>query len=206
MNPIPARIPSRRDASEIGRPARQTVPVSGRSSPASIFIAVVFPAPFPPMSACTSPARTVNERSSTAWRLPNRFEAWSSAASGSFVNDRSERPAPASPARDAPLSVLAIAGMGLARRELDRAGLKPLHQGCERAPETRRHDFRSRPVERRRLETAVLEGRVVGERLVAAGGGVGDALLEPRPPVDVAARDDPGGCDRAVVIRGGEAR
>src|SRR6185369_14213352 len=48
------------------RPPSVMRPASGRSRPAMIFISVDLPAPFSPMSACTVPARTCIDTSSSA--------------------------------------------------------------------------------------------------------------------------------------------
>src|SRR5512138_537240 len=55
------------------KPAMRTCPRSGRASPTSMRIVVVFPAPFGPRNPKTSPAESSNETSETTSRLPNRF-------------------------------------------------------------------------------------------------------------------------------------
>src|SRR6267142_4084320 len=54
-------------------PAKRTVPASGRSSPASWAMSVVFPAPFGPMMACVSPCRTSRSMPSLARSAPKLF-------------------------------------------------------------------------------------------------------------------------------------
>src|SRR5204863_258663 len=54
-------------------PARRTVPASKASWPLIRLKHVVFPAPFGPMSATSSPAATANDTSRTACTPPNAF-------------------------------------------------------------------------------------------------------------------------------------
>src|ERR1700678_3069803 len=54
-------------------PPKRIVPPSGRSSPASWATSVVLPAPFGPITACTSPASTARFNASVATRPPKRF-------------------------------------------------------------------------------------------------------------------------------------
>src|SRR5512146_2543678 len=56
-------------------PATTTRPASRRSSPQTIEIVVVLPAPFGPRSPYVSPGAISNVASATASRCPNRF--WS---------------------------------------------------------------------------------------------------------------------------------
>ena len=56
------------------------LPLSGRSSPLTTFTRLVFPAPFEPMRASTSPSFTVKSTPSTAWVSPKclvSFVVWS---------------------------------------------------------------------------------------------------------------------------------
>ena len=53
-----------------GRPRQRTSPPSGSSTPSTIRMAVVFPAPFGPTNPNIWPARTVNDRSSRATTSP----------------------------------------------------------------------------------------------------------------------------------------
>src|SRR5215475_5832530 len=50
-------------------------PEVGRASPTIILSAVVLPAPFGPRKPVTAPARTANDRSSTARIAPKRFDS-----------------------------------------------------------------------------------------------------------------------------------
>src|SRR5581483_4211530 len=65
--PIRRRLP--RDG---GSPNSRTAPAETGSSPSSILISVVFPAPFAPSSPITSPGSTVRSTPSTAVNRPNR--------------------------------------------------------------------------------------------------------------------------------------
>jgi len=53
---MPKRARTSAGSCTIGRPFNAIVPASGRTSPASCAISVVFPAPFGPMIASVSPA------------------------------------------------------------------------------------------------------------------------------------------------------
>jgi hypothetical protein len=57
-------------ADATGLPLTSTRPAVGRASPTIIFSAVVLPAPFGPRKPVTAPARTANDRSSTACTSP----------------------------------------------------------------------------------------------------------------------------------------
>src|SRR5215470_5891186 len=61
------------DSRVTSSPAKRTVPRSGRTSPASWPISVVFPAPFGPMIAWVSPRRTSRSMPSLARSAPKRF-------------------------------------------------------------------------------------------------------------------------------------
>src|SRR5215470_17033634 len=50
----------------MSRPTTEPLPAVGRTSPVSILIVVVFPAPFGPRKPNTSPRRTLNVTASTA--------------------------------------------------------------------------------------------------------------------------------------------
>ncbi len=85
MQPTWAMASSKREA--MSSPRMRTVPRSGRASPTSMRIVVVFPAPLGPRNPKTSPARTSKETSETASRRPKRFvrfwaESTTSAGSG----------------------------------------------------------------------------------------------------------------------------
>ena len=69
----------------MSRPFRAMRPVSGGSSPASWEMKVVLPAPFGPITACTSPRRTSISISSLAISAPNRLVRPSTARTGSFI-------------------------------------------------------------------------------------------------------------------------
>src|SRR5690606_15399784 len=67
-------------AGAIGRPSSATVPASGRSTPVSNLIRVDLPAPFCPISAWISPARSARPAPSSATVAPKRLHrpcAWS---------------------------------------------------------------------------------------------------------------------------------
>src|SRR5258705_8273275 len=55
------------------RPSSSMEPASGRSAPLKTFMSVLLPAPFSPMSACTSPAWTSSETLRSACVAPKRF-------------------------------------------------------------------------------------------------------------------------------------
>src|SRR5262245_1742229 len=55
------------------RPPSSMVPASGTYAPESTFISVLLPAPFSPMSACTSPGLTSRSTPPSATTAPNRF-------------------------------------------------------------------------------------------------------------------------------------
>src|SRR6266540_293400 len=57
----------------MSRPANRTRPASGAISPSSSPINVVLPAPFGPMTACSSPAGTASVISSDATTPPKRL-------------------------------------------------------------------------------------------------------------------------------------
>src|SRR6476661_9362988 len=57
----------------MSRPSKKTRPASGAVSPASSPISVVLPAPFGPMTACSSPVRTSSVISSDATTPPKRL-------------------------------------------------------------------------------------------------------------------------------------
>ena len=62
--PMPCAIATVGDESETFAPLTMISPSVGCSSPKSIFISVLLPAPFSPISACISPRRT---EKSTDW-------------------------------------------------------------------------------------------------------------------------------------------
>src|SRR5262245_37828173 len=66
-------------------PPKQMRPASGVSSPVSCAISVVLPAPFGPMTACSSPASTVRVILSDATTPPNRLLSFSICNSGSVT-------------------------------------------------------------------------------------------------------------------------
>src|SRR5215472_817606 len=69
----PLRARAGADSRVMSSPAKRTSPRSGRTSPASWPISVVFPAPFGPMIACVSPRRTSRSMPSLARSAPKRF-------------------------------------------------------------------------------------------------------------------------------------
>ena len=71
---LPSTRALRRRPVELACRSRATDPASGTSSPTSALSAVVLPAPFGPISACTAPGSSSRSRSSRATRLPKRFE------------------------------------------------------------------------------------------------------------------------------------
>jgi len=68
-------------------PSTRTMPEVGSSRPSSMEMVVVFPAPLPPSSPVTAPARTVKLMPSTATSAPNRLvrSRTRMAGSGSLV-------------------------------------------------------------------------------------------------------------------------
>src|SRR5829696_8558428 len=54
-------------------PSRSISPASGRHAPLSTFMSVLLPAPFSPISACTSPGATSSATSRRACVAPKRF-------------------------------------------------------------------------------------------------------------------------------------
>src|SRR5438128_12684445 len=67
----------------MSRPSKRTRPASGLSSPLSCPIKVVLPAPFGPITACSSPAGTSSVISSDASTPPKRLVTPSICNSGS---------------------------------------------------------------------------------------------------------------------------
>ena len=65
--PMPSACAPRGLPMSTGRPSMSISPASHRWMPASTFISVDLPAPFSPISACTSPARSSNPTWSSAW-------------------------------------------------------------------------------------------------------------------------------------------
>ena len=63
---MPLRMASCGLRSTMGRPRSRISPESTRCRPASTFINVDLPAPFSPISACTSPGQSVSETSTSA--------------------------------------------------------------------------------------------------------------------------------------------
>ena len=58
----------------VSTPSSQIDPASGWCTPARILTSVLFPAPFSPTRAWTSPDRSSSDTSSSAWVAMNRFE------------------------------------------------------------------------------------------------------------------------------------
>jgi hypothetical protein len=77
---IPSRSASRGELGRIAAPSSVIVPASGACTPVSTLMSVLFPAPFSPMSACTSPRRSVSRASSRA-RTPGKVFTTPSACS-----------------------------------------------------------------------------------------------------------------------------
>src|SRR2546425_1278317 len=71
-----------------GRPSTRPPPAVGCTSPSSIFIEVVFPAPFGPRNPKTVPGGTLRVRSRTAALAPKSFLSARVSSAGS-VTDRS---------------------------------------------------------------------------------------------------------------------
>ena len=76
---MPASIASAADVIRRAVSATVIVPLSAAIRPNAIRISVVFPAPFSPTSACTVPARTENDTSSSAVTVPKCFEIFDNA-------------------------------------------------------------------------------------------------------------------------------
>jgi len=62
-----------RTSASIGASFQRTSPESAASTPRTIRIVVVLPAPLLPTNPNTSPGRTVNETSDSTVRVPNRL-------------------------------------------------------------------------------------------------------------------------------------
>ena len=77
---MPRREASSGDQLSAGRLSTKTAPVSGWYTPASSLTQVLFPAPFSPRSASTSPATRSKVTSRIAITPPNRFVADASPA------------------------------------------------------------------------------------------------------------------------------
>src|SRR5690349_2592739 len=71
----------------ISRPSRWIEPPLGSRSPERMLISVVLPAPLGPITACTSPIRSMSETSLTAERPPNCFESAVASRTGSVISD-----------------------------------------------------------------------------------------------------------------------
>src|SRR5260221_14794452 len=76
-------------------PPKRTCPASGGSSPESCLMKVVLPAPFGPITACVSPARTSKSTWSVATSAPNALLSLrtSSRASVIFSGQQPRKPA-----------------------------------------------------------------------------------------------------------------
>src|ERR1700679_1568938 len=70
---MPARGASAGDGKATVRPARAISPASAGNTPVMILTSVLLPAPFAPMSACASPARTSKSAERSALTAPNVF-------------------------------------------------------------------------------------------------------------------------------------
>src|SRR6185436_9643862 len=79
-------------------PAKWICPASGRSSPESCLMNVVLPAPFGPITACVSPARTSKSTESVATSAPNVLPSFRTSSRGLFIFSREK-------AREAALGV-----------------------------------------------------------------------------------------------------
>src|SRR5262245_35500817 len=67
----------------MSRPSKRTAPESGAISPVSCPINVLFPAPFGPMMACSSPGGMASEMPSEATTPPKRLVRFSIASNAS---------------------------------------------------------------------------------------------------------------------------
>src|SRR6266508_1521505 len=74
MVDTPAAWASSGRLKDTGSPAYLISPASGEYTPVSSLMRVDFPAPFSPTRACTSPATSANDTSSSASTPGNRFE------------------------------------------------------------------------------------------------------------------------------------
>src|SRR5258708_29724433 len=79
----------------ISRPSKWMVPALGESSPESMLMNVVLPAPLGPITACTSPGRSSRETSLTAARPPKPFESPVTWRMGSVIGDLGRTPSEA---------------------------------------------------------------------------------------------------------------
>src|SRR4051812_48531786 len=84
---MPSRCASSVEVGTIRSPPREISPTCSASTPVSTLISVDLPAPFCPMTACTSPARSVKSTASSAglpayaWVIPRAASSGAPAAS-----------------------------------------------------------------------------------------------------------------------------
>src|SRR5438876_4997072 len=72
---MPRRATRSAESPAISRPSKWMVPPLGESSPESMLMSVVLPAPLGPITACTSPGRSSRDTSLTAARPSKLFES-----------------------------------------------------------------------------------------------------------------------------------
>jgi hypothetical protein len=100
MSAMPRRRASCGESGVYGAPPISIVPASGRTTPASTFISVLFPAPFSPSSAWTSPYRTSRSTPPSASVAPYRLATpvrRSATLSVTSPSDTSQSAAPRAP-------------------------------------------------------------------------------------------------------------
>src|SRR5689334_258816 len=73
-------------------PAKRMLPALGRNWPINWLISVVLPAPFGPMTACSSPRPTSSERLSVAMIPPKRRTRFSTRSNGSLECSTTSEP------------------------------------------------------------------------------------------------------------------
>src|SRR6266480_2755740 len=130
-------------------PLNRMLPESGAISPEIWLISVVFPAPFGPMTACSSRGMTSSVRSSVTRRAPNDLRSFSRRSTGSGTHDsprQGAREAKEATAREQDdehehraedhLPVLGESGEPLLGQEIDRS---PDHRAVERAQAAKQH-------------------------------------------------------------------
>src|SRR2546423_2194647 len=84
---MPRRATRSAESPAISRPSNWMVPPLGESSPESMLMSVVLPAPLGPMTACTSPGRSSRETSLTAASPPKLLESPVTRRIGSVIGD-----------------------------------------------------------------------------------------------------------------------
>src|SRR5437763_14642556 len=100
---MPRRATRSAESPAILRPWKCMVPPLGESSPESMLMSVVLPAPLGPITACPSPGRSSRETSLTAARPSKLFESPVTWRIGSVIGDLGRaaqaKREPADPAR-----------------------------------------------------------------------------------------------------------